>query len=106
MLTLISLADVKMVSNLGKEAIAAVNLTNQPRFILLAVFNALNVGVTAIVSRKRGQGDKEGANRILRQILLLYALLAAVLSALSDGEKPLRLYSGGAIRGFRNTRTK
>lgn len=83
MLTLISLADVKMVSNLGKEAIAAVNLTNQPRFILLAVFNALNVGVTAIVSRKRGQGDKEGANRILRQILLLYGLLAAVLSALS-----------------------
>ena len=83
MLTLISLADVKMVSNLGKEAIAAVNLTNQPRFILLAVFNALNVGVTAIVSRKRGQGDQEGANRILRQIILLYAGLAAVLSALA-----------------------
>ena len=83
MLTLISLADVKMVSNLGYRSIAAVNLTNQPRFILLAVFNALNVGVTAIVSRKRGQGDREGANRILRQIILLYGLLAAVLSVIA-----------------------
>lgn len=52
-----------MVGGLGPAAIAAVGLTNQPKFILLALINSLNVGVTTVVARRRGQENREGAQK-------------------------------------------
>ena len=71
LIALVSLADTIMVGVEGSAAIAAVGLTNQPRFIVLALFMSLNVGITAVVSRRRGENDRESANRTLRQSLLL-----------------------------------
>lgn len=71
-----------MVGTLGSYAISAVGLTNQPRLIILAVFMALNHGITAVISRRYGQRDRDGANRVLRQILLLAILSVLFISAL------------------------
>ena len=60
-----------MVSSLGAAAIAAIGLTGQPKFICLAVFLSVNVAVSAIVARRKGEGDREGANRVLVQAILL-----------------------------------
>lgn len=79
MMGMVSFVDTIMVSVLGSAAIASVGLTNQPRMIIFAVFFALNVGVTAIVSRRRGQEDKEGANKSLAQALSLCFFLAVLL---------------------------
>jgi len=80
LISLISLVDTAMVGTVGSEAIAAVGLSGQPRFIILAVFISLNTGVTAVVARRRGEGDRERANRTLRQALLVSAVLSIVLS--------------------------
>lgn len=63
LIALIASIDTMMVGGLGSAAISAVGITTQPKFILLALVITLNIGVTAIVARRRGEGDIEGANR-------------------------------------------
>lgn len=77
--SIIGLMDTMMVGTLGSTAIAAVGLTNQPRMLMLAVFFAMNAGVTAIVARRKGEGRPEEANRTLRNALLLILGLAFVI---------------------------
>lgn len=80
LVALISSVDTIMVGTLGKGAIAAVGITTQPKFISLAMIFSLNVGVTAIVARRKGQQDQKGANRTLRAGIIICALLSALMS--------------------------
>ena len=48
-IALAGMIDVKMVSNLGSYAVAAVGLTTQPKFLGLAFFIATNVALSALV---------------------------------------------------------
>lgn len=82
LVALIASVDVMMVGVLGPDAIAAVGITNQPRFIVLAVIFSLNVGVTAVVARRKGQNDRKGANKCLKQCLLISSILGFILSTL------------------------
>lgn len=81
-IALISSVDTIMVATLGTAAISAVGIVNQPRMLLLAPIMALNMAVTVIVSRRRGQNNKEGANEILRNALIISFSLALVLNVL------------------------
>ncbi len=74
------LVDSFMVSSMGPEAVAAVGLTTQPKFLGLSIFMALSVAVSALVARRLGQNDKKSANGILLTTLSLVIILAAVLS--------------------------
>ncbi len=78
---LVGVIDTVMVSSLGSYAIAAVGLTTQPKFICLAVFISLNVAVSALVARRRGEDDRESANSILVQALVITIGLTVVISA-------------------------
>jgi putative MATE family efflux protein len=71
-----------MVSGMGTNAIDAVGITNQPKFILLAMIFSLNVGITAVVARRKGQQDQEGANRTLRAGIILSALISVFTASL------------------------
>ena len=76
-------------------AIAAVGLAGQPRMITLSLFFALNVGVTAIVARRRGQDRREDANKALRNALIIVlALAAVVVAATLTWARPLLLLAG------------
>jgi putative MATE family efflux protein len=82
-MVLMSLAgsvDTMMVGQLGHEAIAAVGLTGQPRMLLLSVFFAINVGVTAIVARRKGENREDDARRTLRNACVLILALAGILT--------------------------
>lgn len=79
---LIGSIDTMMVGTMGENAINAVGITNQPKFILLAVIFSLNVGVVAVVARRKGEGDMEGANHTMRIAILLSGLLSLFTSAL------------------------
>lgn len=46
LVSLVGFVDTVMVSSLGEEAIAAVGLTNQPKFIALCFFLSLNIAVS------------------------------------------------------------
>lgn len=77
---LAGLVDTIMVGSLGSFAIAAVGLTTQPKFLGLAVFISLNVAVSALVARRKGAGDRESANRIVRMALLATLGLTLIVS--------------------------
>ena len=82
LVSLIGSMDTMMVGGIGPEAITAVGLTNQPKFILLAVIFSLNAGVTAVCARRKGQNDYEGANRCLRQSFILSFVLSILMAIL------------------------
>ncbi len=83
LLGLVNFVDSIMVSTQGHTAVAAVGITNQPKFIFMAIFFALNVGVTAIVSRRRGENRKEDANRCLAQTVSLCIILGLILVSIA-----------------------
>lgn len=69
-----------MVGRVGPIAVAAVGLTNQPIFMALSLFVALNVGTTAIVARGFGAGNQREANQAAQQSFTLTIVLAIVVA--------------------------
>lgn len=80
--SLAGMVDSLMVSSIGPHAVAAVGLTTQPKFIILAMFIAMNVSVSAIVARRRGQDDRCSANQALIMALIFVVIAGSVMSAL------------------------
>ena len=80
LVSLVGSIDIMMVGGLGAEAIAAVGLTNQPKFVLLAMIFSLNVGVTAIVARRKGAEDFKGANNCLKQSIILSFIISLIMA--------------------------
>lgn len=92
---LASMVDLMMVGSLGAWALTAVGLTTQPKFLLMTMFTAMNVGATAMVARYRGAGDRVKANRIMRQALLLTLVLSLTASVLGYiFAEPLVIFMG------------
>lgn len=77
---LVGMVDTMMVGSIGPEAIAAVGITNQPKLIFLAIIISLNVGVTAVIARRKGAEDREGANCVLKQAVLLSSVISLISS--------------------------
>ena len=82
LLSIIGSVDTLMVSGVHPSAIASVNLTAQPRMILLIIAQALCVGTTALIARRKGAGDRESANSILSQSMALITAVGLVISLL------------------------
>lgn len=80
LVALVGFIDTIMVSGLGPAAIAAVGLTTQPKFIGLAFFISLNVAISAIVAHRRGEDDRESANRVLMQALMITLGMTVIIS--------------------------
>ncbi len=78
----IQVINLIMVGRVGPAAVAAVGITTQPVFLALAVFQALNVGATAMVARAIGADNPEEANEVTRQTILINVLLAIAFSVL------------------------
>ena len=80
--TLAGMIDTMMVAGLGSYAVAAVGLTNQPKFIGLTIFFGINVAVSALVARRRGENRRESAHEILLTATALTIVLCAVITVL------------------------
>ena len=100
---LTSMIDLMMVGSMGgkahpeigTQALAAVGLTTQPKFLLMTAFIAMNTGVTALVARNKGTNDKKQANLIVRQGLLFTFVVTLILSILGTVfAKPLVIFMG------------
>jgi len=83
LMSLIGSIDTMMVGQLGTSAIAAVGLVGQPRMLFLCLFFALNAGVTAIVARRKGEGNQDGANITLRNALVIALGLSLLLTGVA-----------------------
>ncbi|MGM9522214.1 MAG: MATE family efflux transporter [Oscillospiraceae bacterium] len=79
---LTSMADQVMVGRLpgeeGLMALSAVGLAAQPKFLLMTLIQALNVGATAVIARFRGQQNRERANQVFKQALILNLFMSIV----------------------------
>jgi len=94
-IALMSMLDMVMVGQLGPEAVAAIGLTGQPRMIFFSVFFALNIAVTAIVSRNKGAGDDNAARSCLRMAMMLVMVGGSVLTVLAVVlARPMMLLAG------------
>ncbi len=80
LMALVGFIDTIMVSSLGDSAIASVGLVTQPRMIFLAVFFALMPTVSALVARRRGEDDRQSANRIFKMALIIALIFTAILT--------------------------
>ncbi len=77
---LASMVDLMMVGQLGAWALTSVGLTTQPKFLFMTIFQALNVGATAMVARYKGAGRADKANLVMRQALMMTLLASFVMS--------------------------
>ncbi|WP_374957314.1 MATE family efflux transporter [Gilvibacter sp.] len=76
------LVDAYFVSSLGANAIATVGLTESVLTLVYAVAIGLSMGVTAIVARRIGEKDTEGARRTAVQAIMLGILVASLISVI------------------------
>lgn len=81
-IALAGMVDSLMVSSMGASAVAAVGLTTQPKFMGLALFFAMNVSVSALVARRRGEKNQRSANQILL-VAILFVIVATVVISLA-----------------------
>ena len=79
-IALAGMVDSLMVSSIGAYAVAAVGLTTQPKFIGLCIFIAMNVSVSALVARRRGEKDRIGANQVLLMALIFTVVVGILIS--------------------------
>ena len=80
-IALAGMVDSLMVSSMGASAVAAVGLTTQPKFMGLALFFAMNVSVSALVARRRGEKKQRSANQILLVAILFVIVATVVISS-------------------------
>ncbi|MBQ4417777.1 MAG: MATE family efflux transporter [Lachnospiraceae bacterium] len=82
LISIISSVDTMMVKIVDPYAIASVSLASQPRLILLILAQALCVGTTALVARRKGEGNREGAASVLSQSMVIITVIGLLISAL------------------------
>lgn len=74
-----AVVDIFFVSRLGATAVAAVGLTESLLTIVYALAMALGIGATALVARRIGERDAEGAAHAAVQAILLAIGISIVL---------------------------
>lgn len=79
--SIFAVADIFWVSHLGPDAVAAVGLTESLLTVIYALAMGLGIGATALVARRIGEKNPEGAARGAAQALILALLVSAVLGA-------------------------
>lgn len=71
MSTLVSFADTAMVGALGKQATAAVSISNTPTMLINAVIMALGIGITALIARSVGAKEYDKTRILMRHAILV-----------------------------------
>src|SRR5262245_63344551 len=77
--SLFAVVDVFFVGKLGADAVATVGLTESMLFIIYAIAMGLGIGATALVARRIGERDPDGAARTAVQSMILGVMVAAVI---------------------------
>ena len=82
--SLFAVVDVFFVSKLGADAVAAVGLTEGMLTIVYSVAMGLGIGATAVVSRRIGEKDADGAAVAAVQVIALGVLLSMAIGVFGN----------------------
>jgi MATE family multidrug resistance protein len=79
---MVGIVDTFLVGHLGAAPLAAVGLANQWVMLATTLFASIATGSTALIARLIGARKPDDANQVLRQSVLLGALIGVVATAL------------------------
>ena len=88
--------DIFWVAHLGADAVATVGLTESMLTMIYTVAMGLSIGATAMVARRTGEQDPEGAARAAGQSLLLGVIIAGTIALAAAPWAPRLLALMGA----------
>lgn len=74
-----AVVDIFFVSRLGAAAVMAVGITESMMTLVFTVAIGLSIGVTAMVARRIGEADTDGASRTAAQAIILGVLISAII---------------------------
>jgi len=103
--SLFAVADTFWVGRLGANAVATIGLTETMMIIIYTVAMGLGIAASAIIARRVGEHDREGAATSTVQALLLAAVFAIALSIIGAVYAPELLLMMGADAEVLNTGT-
>ena len=78
--SIFAVVDIKWVSYLGPDAMATVGLTESLLTLIYAIAIGLSIGATAMVARRIGEHNPDGAARAAVQAIFLGLLVAIVIA--------------------------
>jgi putative MATE family efflux protein len=91
-----AVVDVFWVAHLGADAVATVGLTESMLTMIYTVAMGLSIGATALVARRMGEHDADGAARAAGQSILLGVLVALIVAVCAAPFAPQLLGVMGA----------
>ena len=94
--SIFAVADVFWVAHLGADAVATVGLTESMMTIIYTAAMGLSIGATALVSRRIGEQNPEGAAHAAGQSILLGLGASAAIALLAAPNAPALLRLMGA----------
>jgi putative MATE family efflux protein len=74
-----AVADIFWVSRLGPDAVATVGLTESMLVVIYALAMGLSMGAAAVVARRTGEQNPDGAARAAVQVIIIGLVLAVVV---------------------------
>ena len=83
LVSLMNTLDTMMVGTISPTAIAAVGLCAQPRMILLLIVQAVCIGTTAIVARRKGEERQDSAVSCMKQSLAIVTVIGVIITTLA-----------------------
>lgn len=82
LVALAGMVDTYMVAGLGKASVAAIGVTNQPKYFVFTVFFATNVAISSLIARRVGEKKQNEANGLFLTGLYFVTGLSILLSVL------------------------
>lgn len=117
--SLFALSDVFFVARLGASAVATVGLTESLMIVVYTLAMGLSISGTAVVARRIGEKDADGAGRAAVQAILLGSIIATLIAVtgavfaptllrfmgagsdvLAEGTMFARVMLGGSVTAF------
>jgi putative MATE family efflux protein len=78
--SLFAVVDAFFVSKISVDAVATVGLTESVLTIIYSLAIGLSAAATAMVARRTGEGDREGASRAAAQTILISLILSLLIA--------------------------
>ncbi len=82
LVALVTMFDGIQVSGIGNNANSAVTITKQPIFLMISFITAINIALTAIVSRRFGEKNQEAVNKTMYTGIKLSFIVSLLLSVI------------------------
>ncbi len=80
--SIFAIVDIWYVSQVSENAVATIGLTESVLTLVYAVAIGLSMAATAVVARRTGEKDSEGANKAAAQVIFLGIFISLIISAI------------------------